>query len=168
MTMKFEKLLHGYMNPPQQGNIIRLPDYLFTHDVWQFVKIKNPISKEPGNRNMLVFKHTGAGDLRLAVYVHVLTFVNKEGVWIERDENLEDELTIPFFEQGLNKSLYRQHQLLVGEKVLYCNKTSNVPPQIPFRIYPMGYNNAQSASIIENLGGMAAISEKISNSFQID
>lgn len=87
MTMKFEKLLHGYMNPSQQGTVIRLTNYLFTHDVWQFLKIKNTISKEPSNRNMIVSKHTGAGDLRLAVYVHVSTFVNKEGVWIEHDEN---------------------------------------------------------------------------------
>ena len=71
MKMKFKKLLHGYMNPSQQGTVIRLPNYLFTHDVWQFVKIKNTISKEPSNRNMIVSTHIGA----------------KEGVWIEHDEN---------------------------------------------------------------------------------
>jgi len=168
MKMTFEKLLHGYMNPPQQGNIIRLPDYLFEDDKWEFVKIKNPISKEPGNRNMLVFKHAGAGELKLAIYVHVLTFVNKEGVWIERDENLEDELTIPFFAKGPNEKLYEQNQLLVGEQVLHCKNTSSQPPLIPFRIYPMGYNNSQTTAIIKKLGGMAAISESISNSFQVD
>ena len=86
--MKFEKLLHAYMNLSLQGNVIRLLKYLlFNHDVCQFVKIKNTIGKEPSNRNMIVSKHTGAGDLRPAVYMHASTFVEKEGVWIEHDEN---------------------------------------------------------------------------------
>lgn len=160
MTTNFEKLIHGYMNPPERGSVVNLPNYLFSQKSWRCVKLAYPIRREPGSKNMLLFSRSDEDDVSLALYVNVLTFVNSEGMWLERNENEQDELSVPFFENGMNDALYKKNMLIVGGRRLMCSKTINKPPAIANRIYPMGYNNEQSLEVINGLGGMPAISKK--------
>lgn len=158
--ISFEKMLHSYNNPPAGGKVLSIPDFIFNHNKWELYGLSKPLNKEPNSPNELILKHKGDKMLMLAIYIPVVTFLNKEGLWLERDDSKEDFLSLPFNEDTYNKRLFEEDVLIIGSQMVRGVAESPVT-NIPCKTLSLGFNSYLVPAVIERAGGLPKLAREV-------
>lgn len=162
--ISFEEMLRFYNESPADGKVVKIPDYIFNFNKWEFIKLSSELKKEPSSPNRIILKHKSEKELMLAVHVPVVTFLNKEGVWLELDNTRQSILDLPCTDSHLNKLLYPKDSLIVGSHPI-VGAARDLDSTIPYKTYHLGYDNPLISKLLNNIGGLPGISRRLSDSF---